>query len=52
MKVKELIEQLNDLSDERKELNVFIWIDGYRYFATDIDNNLDDCVDINADQYP
>lgn len=46
MKVKELIMQLTlcELDQE-----VFIWIDGNRYPISMVDDNLTDCVDINAE---
>jgi hypothetical protein len=46
MKVKELIADLT-LCDLNME--VFIWVDGSRYPIESLDDNLSDCVDINAE---
>lgn len=45
MKVKYLIAELThcDLDQE-----VFIWVDGSRYPIEMVDDNLTDCVDLNA----
>lgn len=46
MKVKDLIAQLT-LCDLNME--VFVYVDGSRYPVSMVDDNLSDCVDINAE---
>lgn len=46
MKVKYLIAELTHCDLEQE---VFIWVDGNRYPIEMIDDNLTDCVDINAE---
>ena len=46
MRVKDLIRQLQQCD---QELEVFIWADGSRYAVTSLDDNQDDCVDLNMD---
>lgn len=46
MKVKELISKLT-LCD--LDMEVYIWVDGSRYPIETVDDNLSDCVDLNAE---
>lgn len=46
MKVKELISKLT-LCD--LDMEVYIWVDGSRYPIEIVDDNLSDCVDLNAE---
>ena len=46
MKVKELIANLT-LCD--LDMEVYIWVDGSRYPIETVDDNLSDCVDLNAE---
>ena len=46
MKVKTLIAELQKVD---QDLEAFVWLDGSRYPVSSVDDNLDDCVDLNVE---